>query len=499
MENNIRSEYIKNLVEDRKRLAQKLEETTKNTLQGIVDETVNKELRKIISEANDDFEVEEVKPDTDDAASVDAGTTDGTDAVATDAAAAEGGEDTGAAADDATGAEGGVDAAAGADDATGDDVWSDLEQYKGDDGEYDLTSMDKDDVIKVLKVMTPEDGVRVLKNDNGTITLTDDSVDKEYVIDIDGVTGGAAEEKPADAAGDDNASLDIDVTTDDATTDECNVKPGANVNEGNVNLGYTDNYQKETAMTTPDNHEPADKKNTYSMDAGVPTGTEKPWANKGDQKPFDKKVNEGEACEKCGKNPCECNEEQVNETMTSTENSANVRNTGMTHANTNDKGKQFRNSSEGGQKVKGTGENSYSSAQVESIMRKANAIFKENEQLRNVAEAIKGKLEEAIVVNSSLGNIIKLVTENTTTREEKNDIIKRFNNVKTINEGKQLYKTIAEELNKAGKQINDTGEKVLDRQLAESKKTKTVMETTMYQSEDLSSTLSLMERLNRIK
>jgi len=233
------------------------------------------------------------------------------------------------------------------------------------------------------------------------------------------------------------------------------------------------------------------------MDAGVPTGTEKPWVgHKGDMSPFGKKVNEGETCAKCGKNPCECNEEQVNETMTSTENSANVRNTGMTHANTNNKGKQFRNSSEGGVKVKGTGENSYSKTQVESIMRKANAIFKENQELRKVAESIKGKLEEAIVVNSSLGNIIKLVTENSTTLDEKKDIIRRFDNVKTINEGKNLYNTIAEELKKAGK-VNNTSENKLDNQLAESKKTKLV-ETTMYQSADLSATISLMERLNKL-
>ena len=493
MENNIRSEYIKNLVEDRDRLTQKLEETTKNTLQNVVNETINKQLRQMISEANDDYEVEEVKPDADDTATSDAETpVDGAAATTDDVTATDGGDDAGAAADAVAGAEGGENPA-GADDATSDDIWGGLEQYKGDDGEYDLTSMDKDDVIKVLKVMGPEDGVRVLKNDNGTVTLQDDETDKEYIIDMDGSTGSNKSEETND---DDEISIDLG-SDDDAVTDECNVKPGANVNEGEVNLGYTDNYQKKTAMTTPDNHEPADKKNTYSMDAGVPTGTEKPWVgHKGDMSPFGKKVNEGEACAKCGKNPCECNEEQVNETMTSTENSANVRNTGMTHANTNDKGKQFRNSSEGGVKVKGTGENSYSKAQVESVMRKANAIFKENQELRKVAEAIKGKLEEAIVVNSSLGNIIKLVTENSTTLDEKKDIIKRFDNVKTINEGKNLYNTIAEELKKAGK-VNNTSENKLDNQLAESKKTKLV-ETTMYQSADLSATISLMERLNKL-
>jgi hypothetical protein len=99
-------------------------------------------------------------------------------------------------------------------------------------------------------------------------------------------------------------------------------------------------------------------------------------------------------------------------------------------------------------------------------------------------------------VNSSLGNIIKLVTENSTTLEEKKNIIKRFDRVKTINEGKALYNTISEELKKSTK-VNNTSETKLDNQLAESKKTQLV-ETTMYQSADLSATLSLMERLNKL-
>ena len=494
MANNIRSEYIKNLVEDRDKLTQKLEETTKNTLQNVVEETINKQLRQMISEANDDFEVEEVKPDTDDTATSDVENPADGEGAAIDANP-EGGEDAGAVADDNAGAEGG-DAAADAatDDAAGDEVWDGLEQYKGEDGEYDLTSMGKDDVIKVLKVMGPEDGVRVLKNDNGTVTLQDDETDKEYIIDLDGSTGSSSD---ADAEGDDDIEIELD---DDDTTDECNAKPGKVIKEGEVNLGYTDSYQGETAMTVDSNKETANSKDTYSMDAGVPTGTEKPWVgHKGNMSPYgskEKKVNEGEACEKCGKNPCECGK-KLDETMTSTENSANVRGDGMTHANTNSHQKFARNGHVGGQQTRGTGEG-YEPANesIDAIKRKANAIFLENKELRNIAESIKNKLEEAIVVNSSLGNIIKLVTENSTTLEEKKNIIKRFDSVKTINEGKALYNTISEELKKSTK-VNNTSETKLDNQLAESKKTQLV-ETTMYQSADLSATLSLMERLSKL-
>ena len=41
-------------------------------------------------------------------------------------------------------------------------------------------------------------------------------------------------------------------------------------------------------MTTPSNNEPAKSSETYSMDGGVPTGTEKPYG-KADRKIGDKK------------------------------------------------------------------------------------------------------------------------------------------------------------------------------------------------------------------
>ena len=471
-ENNIRSEYIKNLVEDKEKLTQKLEETTKNTLKEVVEETINKQLRKMISESDDDYEVEEVNTDTDDTDASEVETTVDAEDTATDDAG-EVGTDTEEVVDDTADAEGGEGIAA-TEDTTGDEVWDGLEQFKGEDGEYDLTSMGKDDVIKVLKVMTPEDGVRVLQNDNGTVTLQDDETDKEYIIDIDGSLGN----NNSEADDEDEYELSIDVDDEGDVTDECNVKPDANITEGEVDLGYTNDYQKKTAMTVDNNNEPADKKDTYSMDAGVRTGTKKPWVgNKGDMSPF---------------------KEEVNETQTSTENSANVRGTGMTHANTNNSQKFARNGHVQSEETRGTGEG-YKPGTTESIDRikkKANAIFKENQELRKIAESIKGKLEEAIVVNSSLGSIIKLVTENSTTLQEKKDIIKRFDSVKTINEGKALYNTIAEELKKAGK-VNNTSENTLDNQLTEAKKTKLV-ETTMYQSADLSATISLMERLSKI-
>ena len=101
-------------------------------------------------------------------------------------------------------------------------------------------------------------------------------------------------------------------------------------------------------------------------------------------------------------------------------------------------------------------------------------------------------LKEAAVTNVNLGGIIKLISENSTTKEEKRDIINRFTNeVHTIEESKSLYKTISNELKKnpqATKSINE--EKEFGTSNAE-----VINESKFYQDESLMSSLGLMHKI----
>lgn len=448
---NIRSEYIKKLMEDKEAISTKLEETTKDTLKEILSESVNKELRNILNESEEDeFEEEEVvaedETEVEDETPEDADVEKVEEPIETE-----------------------VDAES-SEETDGEDVWGEIESMKGEDGEYDLTGMDKDGVIKVLKVMTPEDGVRVVKNDNGSITLSDDETDKEYIIDIDG-------------AFDDEEDSEIEIEIDGLEE---------SVNE---DLGYTDNYQKKSAMSVSSNHETADSSATYSMDGGVPTGTSKPWAGKGNTAPYGE-ISEGEELDieiECDDEDEEC---QVDEAMTTQEGGAYNRGTGMVHTNTNSKAAKGRNASAGGQKISSTSDNSYSQ-QFENIKRKANVIFNENKQLKEVLAKLKGKLEESIVINASLGKIIQLVTENTTSRDEKVNIVKRFNNVKTIQESRELYNTISNELKSVHNNTKSVVNESMDKQIAEGKNNN-IIETSIYKSTDLSNTLDLMDRMMKL-
>ena len=357
------------------------------------------------------------------------------------------------------------------DDAVEDDVWNELEKCKSADGEFDCRGMDDGNLLKVLKAMGPEDGIRVMKNDDGSIAVEVDGDliqgQEEFVIDLDDL----AETEDA---------------IEESKNNECNES----------NTGYTSDYQKETAMTTPDNHEPANSKTTYSMDGGVPTGTEKPFANQGDKAPYDEKVNEEVEYE------IETDDdEQVNEVASTTENNPTVRGTGMTHANTNSKGKKFRSSSEGGQRVKGTGENTYSGNETNESLdfkRRMNKLYEENKQMKSIIPELQKKLMESMVINSSMGYIVRLLNENSTSVDEKKEISARFSKVNTLDESKQLYQTISEELKKVNKGNNVNG--IFNSQLAESKQAKqSLVETTMYKSEKVNEALDFMKRLDNIK
>ena len=465
----VRSEYIKKMMAESHNLEDKLKDVAQSTINSILEEKTNKNLRQILSEDEDSFSEEEVDDD------VTLGSSD---------------------ASDEEGASTEVGSTAG-DDSADDSEWDDLEKYKDEDGEYDLRSMDKDELVKVLKVMSPDDAVRIVKNDDDTLTVTDESNDEEYELELDGDMDEFNDEGDMGEFGDNDEEIEIEIDGDDDfdgddvdDEEEIEIVPDDDDDEFEIeldesNLGYTDNYQKKTAMTTPDNHEPANPKSTYSMDGGVPTGTEKPWVGPKKKSPYDDDVNEG--CE----NECGYIEEGGH---TVTQDGPYSRGDSKTW--TNDAShKTPRNGSRAGVKEKGTADNMYSDVS-ESIKKKANQIFLENKQLKALMGKLQNQVNEAIVVNQSLANVIKIINENATTVNEKKDILRRFNECSTREESNKLYSVISEELKREGKTHSNVAG-TINSQLSESRDR--AVETPMFKSQDLSDTLDFMNRLDAIK
>ena len=58
----------------------------------------------------------------------------------------------------------------------------------------------------------------------------------------------------------------------------------------------------------------------------------------------------------------------------------------------------------------------------------------------------RNKLNEVAIFNSNLAYATRLFTEHSTTKQEKINILRRFDNVETLKESKTLYRSIKNEL-----------------------------------------------------
>lgn len=467
-------------------LDKQYQEVIAESMKNIIGENAKEEVRRLLKEAEDEdsFSEEEVDDDT--------ATTDKEKIVDTDSEVEDGSEDN---ADDAvdTDTEEVEDMESNEADPNeeeaDDDLWNDLEQCKDADGEYDCRGMDDGKLLKVLKAMGPEDGIRVMSNGDGTVNIEVDGDlidgEQEFVIDID------------DFSGDEN---DVELSVDDS------------LDEGKVNLGYMDHpgnggYQKDTAVTLdPDESLPTDRKkvghtwNSQLKDASIDHGKD------GDRQPFNKNVNE--EVDECGtifEIEQDGDEEMIDEVMTSTENSGAARGVSNTHANTNSSHKFARNGHVEAQSPtnmsngRGTGDG-YKEASNESkqLRKMVNRLYEENKQMKSIVPELTKKLNESMVINASMGYIVRLLNENSTTMDEKKQISERFTKVNTLEEGKKLYETISNELKNVNKRNDVNG--IINSQLAEGKQAKqNLVETTMYKSQQVNETLNFMKRLDAVK
>jgi hypothetical protein len=69
-----------------------------------------------------------------------------------------------------------------------------------------------------------------------------------------------------------------------------------------------------------------------------------------------------------------------------------------------------------------------------------------NDEYRKALDLFRTKLNEVAVFNSNLAYATRLFTEHSTTKQEKINILRRFDDVETLKESKSLYRVIKSEL-----------------------------------------------------
>jgi len=95
-------------------------------------------------------------------------------------------------------------------------------------------------------------------------------------------------------------------------------------------------------------------------------------------------------------------------------------------------------------------------------------LRQKNEEYRRALNIFRDKLNEVAVFNSNLAYATRLFTEHSTTKQEKINILKRFDSVETLKESKSVYKTIKDELSSknSGSNINESIENKIDKSIS---------------------------------
>lgn len=498
-------------------LKDSIKEESKNTLKSMLADVVKDVLRESVEEDEEekDYEVVDDEKDAEDNGNDETNDSEESGDVSEDGAMGDeeepvdDGMDQGTAEAPAMGQEGDmnqdVDAQeAPVEDGEGEDEWSNYSQYQVGDNTYDLTGEeDYDQIVKVYKLMKDEDQV-VVKKDGSTLQLQDNGTGAEYVIDLgtdddmessdEGYESEEMTESRMNEGSNDPACVPDEDDEDDSDEDDSDddrkempwdygkhfegKKSRKTMKESKerkevlfeVDLGYTDNYQDKDPISGLSNNEPS--KSGKSWEKGVPTGTAKPWAGKSKDKgePFEKTVNEEEVDE-CG---AACGNEPVVDESTTT----SIR--GQRDMGTKKHIPAPRK--ENGPKAK---HHVSTEGNYEEVVE---AYKRENKALKECILKLRNGLQEARVTNVNLAKVAKLFVENTVSKEEKINILNRFDKeAKTIEQSNALYESINKELNKATVKKNLTLENTM-----KSESSNSINEN---KSKDLLNTLDLIRRI----
>lgn len=366
-----------------------------------------------------------------------------------------------------------------ADLSMGDDEFSMDDEEMADEEPIDLTGDDVTDeeVLKVFQLMGPEDEVIVTKNTDGNIKLKDNKTSKEYMI----VQESDMDEFMEDDEfymGDDSEGMDLDemegvdymAGDDSEELDEESVNRLINDVFNSLDEQEEDELDDEEEVSyelemdeeeEEDDEEPVmESKSFKAKGTGMGNANKFKYSSKPNQEGgFNTKKKEGPKSVGTGKAKFTYKDGENLDGEFKIKPKSTKRGGETSEASrTLGAGKRFGKN--GLDKPKAAPRH----LRTESVNAEVTLLREKNEEYRNALNVFRDKLNEVAVFNSNLAYATRLFTEHTTTKQEKINILKRFDSVETIKESKNLYQSIKQELNKdnSSKPINESIERTID-------------------------------------
>jgi hypothetical protein len=134
----------------------------------------------------------------------------------------------------------------------------------------------------------------------------------------------------------------------------------------------------------------------------------------------------------------------------------------------------------------------------ESTNQEVQLLKDKNEEYKKALDIFRTKLNEVAVFNSNLAYATRLFTEHSTTKQEKINVLRRFDNVESLKESKSLYRSIKSELNSGGssseQKITESIERTVNRSV-ESGSAANLIESKTYENPQFLRMKDLMSKL----
>ena len=503
----------KSLVEEAIIQMKNLEEAVAENAKGILASTMKQEIKDLVKESL--TEQEEINPDdvevdepigSDDIADIDMG----------DDSDEEGDEiDT----DDTDDEE---------DMAFGDEEDIDDEE-EDDEDTIDLTDADDEEVLRVFQLMGPDDNIVVTKDDKGNTHLKDEETGKEYMI-----VGESEEEESEldeewneeieeDEMGDESIESIVErmFGSDDEDEDEVEFdfeefdeSDDMDDEEIVYEIEMDEEDEEELGEEEMDDESITESKKMSIKPKGVGMGNQSKFKfNKSPNQGtgFKTKMKEAPKSVGTGKAKFEYKEGENSGTKLGTNKVVKKTETkeGSTRKPMVKKVEGKKEETKEAVRTLGAGSNfrkgglpkpkahsSFNTAIKESNTNSELQVLREkNEEYRKALNVFRSKLNEVAIFNSNLAYATRLFTEHSTSKQEKINILRRFDGVETIKESKNLYQVVKNELSAGTK--SQTMNESIERTIAKSPSTGAVnlLESKTYENPQFLRMKDLMAKI----
>ena len=380
------------------------------------------------------------------------------------------------------------------DDESEDEFDMDFDMDSDDTLPIDLTNASDDEILKVFKSMSDEDGI-IVKQDGNHITLNDEDEDVEYIIQTESYMDEVEmdeeymEEEEMDEAELSNDELDsmmadifgkeqmdeeemdeeemdevvyeIEMEEDDDSDDD-------NVSESKMTIKPVMGKLTKSSLTNKAKKMETKEGSMMSkpvVGKGVKTGSAKFEYKEGRKMETKESAIEPKGMAKgVGMNlkpkKFEYTEAEMEEKYGSKKHEYKRKDVDGVEKKAGEKGGHYKDyekeETKEAARTLGNGTRNYAQRKGlpkmkvipnQALAEEVERLREKNEEYRKALNIFRDKLNEVAVFNSNLAYATRLFTEHTTTKQEKINILRRFDDVESLKESKTLYSSIKGELN----------------------------------------------------